>query len=194
VKYLSTATGNVVDGSGTYDYRANSNCRWYIQPTGASVIHLHFNEFDIKAGDFLRVSNATTGAILANLSGDTLPADMICNTEKVLLYFRSYDNGAGDGFSVSYYNATGIESFDESSIVVYPNPFAENIIIEGFQPNEAYNIEILSLDGRLVLSSENVCIFDDSKKTINTSSLCAGAYILNVQGPAQRFVRKLIKY
>lgn len=193
IKYLSTASGVVTDGSGTYDYRANANCRWYVQPTGASAIQLHFNELDINAGDFLRVSNAITGAILANLSGDSLPDDMICNTSKVLLYFRSYDNGTGSGFSVNYYDVSGIEQNDESSIKVFPNPINENVTIAGLKLDEIYKFAIYSIDGRMIISNNNIDVLEDGIITINTSALMSGTYILDMQSASRNFVRKLIK-
>lgn len=104
-KILTTASGTFNDGSGTNSYNNNSDCKWKIQPSGATSINLNFSEFDISnPGDTLYIyDGATTSSpLLASLTGNALPSTITSTGGTLLVRFFTDGNNIATGWSANY--------------------------------------------------------------------------------------------
>lgn len=75
-----------------------------------------------------------------------------------------------------------IENITENNIKVYPIPVDENLIIDFGSASVSGDIQILSVDGKLLI---NQIIKDYSKENINVSGLSAGIYFLKVNSGSE---------
>lgn len=78
-----------------------------------------------------------------------------------------------------------------STYNVYPNPVRDILSIEqkGESLNSLINIDILSIDGKLIYSDKT----DNSHYTINTSSWMKGLYLLRVRNGNEIITNKIMK-
>ncbi len=103
--YLTNSTGSLSDGSGNNNYSNNSDCRWRIQPAGASSITLNFTEFNIVApGDTLFVFDGPSinAPLLGALTGTLLPPNITSSTGIIFLWFKTDNSLASTGWSLNY--------------------------------------------------------------------------------------------
>ena len=106
---LTSATGSFTDGSGTNDYNYNSDCKWLIQPAGATSITLSFSAFSTEPGwDFVTVydGSTTSGTVLGHFSGTSIPANVTSTGGSMLVYFTSDNSINAAGWSASYTSST----------------------------------------------------------------------------------------
>lgn len=122
---LTEPYGIIEDGSGNKNYNNNSICKWKIQPPGASSITLSFNSFDTETdADNLKIYDLVTQELLANYSGNQIPATVTTENGKVLLIFISNSNVTGQGWEATYtVGNVGMQEDDNSLFSeLYPNP------------------------------------------------------------------------
>jgi len=107
------------DGSGSnLDYRGTCNNCWdldyktIISPENATSVTLSFLEFDLEEnGDYLNIYDGTgqSANLLASLTGNSLPGNVVSNTGIMVLHFETDgDNATGDGWKVSYTSSTDV--------------------------------------------------------------------------------------
>nr|MCU0392161.1 S8 family serine peptidase [Thermoflexibacter sp.] len=103
---LSAAFGYFDDGNILQGYGNNADCRWLIQPTGASSITLQFTDFFL-ADDNDRILIYNTSDINAPFIGiytheDPPPAQITSNTGTMLVRFITDDEGTDRGWRANY--------------------------------------------------------------------------------------------
>jgi hypothetical protein len=107
---LTSASGNITDGSGANNYENSSNCAWIIAPSvGARGITLNFTEFETeKSTDWVRVYQCTSSDCLqkdevAAFSGPKLPSQVArISTGYMLVHFTSDSGHTAAGFTASW--------------------------------------------------------------------------------------------
>ena len=80
-----------------------------------------------------------------------------------------------------------------STIRLFPNPAEEKTTIEIDLSEGSYQIEVVNLNGKTVLSQK--CEAKESGKnlfTINISELSNGMYIIGIQGKADSYTRLMV--
>ncbi|RRO24397.1 T9SS-dependent M36 family metallopeptidase [Flavobacteriaceae bacterium 14752] len=83
-----------------------------------------------------------------------------------------------------------VNTFDASSLKVYPNPADDIISIESISGRiQNANLKIYDLNGRLVL---NQAINFNNKQQINVSELSSGIYVLKIENSRVNISKKLI--
>lgn len=96
---ITTTSGTFSDGSGANNYADDSDCKWLIQPSGASSITLNFTSFDTESGyDFVKVydGSTTSASLLGSFSGGSIPSSVTSTGGTMLVHFTSdYSNNAG---------------------------------------------------------------------------------------------------
>jgi len=107
---LTTPTGSFTDGSGASNYGHYADCKWLIQPAGATSITLSFSSFYTEGTyDYVKVydGSTTSATLLGTFSGLTIPASVTSSGGVMLVNFVT--NGAVNysGWSASY-TSTGI--------------------------------------------------------------------------------------
>jgi len=150
---LTAASGTFSDGSGSGNYQNNSDCRWLIQPPGATQIELTSPSFNTESGyDFVKAyDGATTSALLlGSYSGTALPPVLRSSGGSLLIVFASDSSITRAGWSASY-TSNGTTSLPTeatpSEVRLYPVPCFDYLTIE--VPISTPG-EVLDATGRLV--------------------------------------------
>ncbi|MDD3875031.1 MAG: C10 family peptidase [Bacteroidales bacterium] len=106
---LTQPSATFNDGSGSNDYKNNTDCSWLISPPDSAVIKLTFQSFNTQASyDFVKVyDGATTSApLLGSYSGTTLPPQLTATSGKMLVKFTSNGTTTKSGWSAKYTTQT----------------------------------------------------------------------------------------
>ena len=88
-------------------------------------------------------------------------------------------------FSIS--RTTGIQDNELSSIMLYPNPVTDHLIINGANEIQLDGIEIYDITGRLIQTVVKDC------RMINTSHLSKGTYLMRLFTSEGEVVKKFLK-
>lgn len=76
-------------------------------------------------------------------------------------------------------------SKDSNTINIYPNPAKNLLTVELPQNNQSFNIEISDMTGNIVMRTEN-------QRSINTTSLSNGVYMVSVKTGQNHIIKKII--
>ncbi len=105
-KTSETIEGTIDDGSGPlYNYENNAQCSWLIDPSDSvNLIEISFQYFSTENSDVLRIYDGEddSAPLLSELSGDTLPNELISSGDKVYITFDSDGTTTGPGWLLSY--------------------------------------------------------------------------------------------
>ncbi len=100
--------GTLSDGSGPLcPYQNSAGCSWLIAPADSvNGLRLQFHDFSLAEGDTLKIYEGDTvsAPLIAALSGDGLPEDVITASPALLVTFVSDDQQPGDGFLAEFYS------------------------------------------------------------------------------------------
>ncbi|MBL7733298.1 MAG: hypothetical protein JNM88_19175 [Chitinophagaceae bacterium] len=102
---LTATSGSFNDGSGAGNYSNNSDCRWKIQPSGATSITLNFMSFDVAdPGDTLYVYNGgtTSSPLLGAFTGNAIPPSITSSGGVLLVRFLTDGVNTAGGWAASY--------------------------------------------------------------------------------------------
>jgi hypothetical protein len=192
---MTDATGDFDDGSGRFDYRNSSSCKWKITPENAANITVSFSAFNTETdADRLQVYDLTSGTLLATYSGNTIPPDVTSPTGKMMLIWSTNSTIRGTGWKASYTMTVGTEEKEDfTKLNVFPNPASDKLNIT-FTLTESQNVkvELLSLNG-LLLYTESITAFKgDFSRTIGLSGFAKGIYLLKLTSDRGASVRKVV--
>lgn len=183
LQLISDPSTTFDDGSGaTNNYNHNSNCKYLIQPPGQVIIRLSFNYFAIEDGkDFLRIYDPTTSpsTLLASLTGNTIPQDIVSAANQLLLIFFSDGENADLGWEVSYTTIISVPEPDQTKFDLFPNPATDAVTIRYPAENRPTNISLFDLNGR-ELTSLSPATSGSGEITLDLPSLPEGLYMLMI--------------
>ncbi|NVO02905.1 MAG: C10 family peptidase [Bacteroidetes bacterium] len=192
---LTAPSGTFADGSGAYNYSENANCKWLIQPAGASQITINFNSLDVEmTNDKIKIYDYDLNVLLATVTGNVIPAPIVCNTTSVLCIFSSNNSVNKTGWEISYSSLTGV---DENQFVnnfcIFPNPATNNLNLK-FDVNSTQNINIKlnNITGQTVYADSKSNFNGTFDKTIDVSSLSKGVYFVNILTEKASITRKIV--
>lgn len=117
---LTSNLGSFNDGSGASNYSNNSDCKWLIQPSGATTITLGFSTFNLNnAGDTVYVYDGSTIAspVLAKFTGTSLPTNTTSTAGKLLVRFVTDTANTAAGWAANY-TSTLVPTFCNGSNVL----------------------------------------------------------------------------
>ncbi len=191
------AYGNITDGSGRFQYRNQSSCRWNIMPPGASKIVLTVNNFNTEQdNDKLMIYDMGTGTLMTTLSGtyNTPPGPFTTTTGKMMLQWFTNNSVRGEGWDVSFSPMVGTEDLTAfSELSVYPNP-ASQVVNVSFTISEPQNVkvEILSLKGETLFTDNQAFFKGPYLKAIDVSAYPKGIYMLQLKSDQGTAVKKIV--
>jgi hypothetical protein len=86
---------------------------------------------------------------------------------------------------------TGIKNSKpvKSNIVAYPNPVTDNLIVSFNATNHTLNVDILDLQGRLVLSNTSEREVGQNTLKLDVSALKTGIYFVKINNRSHRFIK-----
>ncbi len=194
---MTSSWGHLTDGSGRFNYRNLSNCKWTITPTGPTKLMLTVNSFDTEEeNDKLMIYDIGTSALLASLSGSypTPPAPIISNTNGVLMMWISNNSVRGEGWDIDYSPMTatpGEEGLED--LVIYPNPATDWLNIRlSLTDSKILKVELLSAQGQTLFSDQVENHSGSYEKPIDLSGFPKGVYILHVKTDRSMVTRKIV--
>ncbi len=189
--------GTIKDGSGRFDYRNGSSCKWKIMPVGASKIVLTAVSFSTEEGsDKVQIYDLGTSALLGTWSGDytAMPEPIISTTGSVMIMWNTNASVRGEGWEISYSPMVGTEEIKVfNDLRVYPNPASEMVNVS-FTIADPQNVKVqlLSLHGE-ILHTDVVTYFKGKyEKSVDVSSLARGIYMLRLQSDKGTSVEKIV--
>jgi hypothetical protein len=189
VTTLTAPSDTFSDGSGSNNYFDNLNCRWMIQPPGASTVTLHFLSFNTEPTyDIVKVADPVSATALGTFSGTTIPPDVTSTSGQMLVQFTTNATNTAQGWS-AYYTSTpmGVEEYySANQLTLYPNPVTNILQIET-QRNAI--IEILNIQGQLLTT----LVANSGKANVDVSSLSKGVYIVKLTTKKGVAVKRFIK-
>jgi hypothetical protein len=191
-------SGNVSDGSGSYDYHNNTTCKFKITPENATSITLNFQAFNTaNENDFLSIYDLNTQKLIRKISGSQNPGTIDCNTGKVIMLFTTDAAGTSAGWQMNYTSDGYVDIMNQDSpesdgINIYPNPSSGFLNIDlssGIKGK--YRLEIISADGTIVYSNPI-----DADKTpiikLDISGFQGGLYMLRTVNDQNTLFKKFV--
>jgi hypothetical protein len=180
---LNSKSDTISDGSGQYNYQSNTFCRWRIEPPNTEYFQINFLEFDIDPSDYLIITDLNVinqnspSAIIARLTGNTLPEPIQANTDKIMIRFQSGATVNANGFKLVY-NAvsTGINETVRPYIQMFPNPVSDELTILFDGQSQVISIDVFTLCGKLI--QQHVPPQNISQMTIHTQTIEQGVYFI----------------
>lgn len=176
-------------------YMPKTTCSWLVQPTFVNGYSFAFKKFDLKAGDFVDIYDATRTPqrLWKRFDIYNLPEEVYtCNFSKMRIQFVSDNWLEGEGFELEFYAILGVEENSRlTSLNLYPNPATDHIRLD-FDSDKAETVQckILDVTGRLISNQ----IFRHNGGTfseiIPLRALAKGLYIMHIETPEGKAIRK----
>jgi hypothetical protein len=198
---LDEASGNLTDGSGTFNYHNSSVCMWKIIPDQAQSVTLNFTAFNTEdLNDRVRIYDLESQELLAQYSGSysggNMPDPVTSPSGKMFIAFSTNSSQTSEGWNAYYTTVlTGSEESLEGNGVVkiFPNPASSRLNIElPALQNDSYKIQLMNVTGERVYKQ----IFEstDNLNTlqISTSDLPEGIYFVQITSPTDTKTEKVI--
>lgn len=197
---LTDEQGTLTDGSGTFNYKNQSSCRWEIAPPSGNPVRLIFNSFNTEQdNDYVKIYDLQTQQVLAQYSGDfstsSLPISVVAESGKMFVIFITNSSITDAGWSASWSTyPLGSQTFNGLQVCkVFPNPASDQVTLEIYTPKaESMTAEFVSIDGKVQLSEQFETIIGVNTKSINVSTLSSGVYILRIIGNEGLITRKVV--
>ncbi len=200
-KTYKASFGTIEDGSGSWNYKDNTDCRWLIAPDSCNYIKLSFSYFDTETdNDVLTIydGESTSSPVLrtmsGNLSGTNFPTPIFSTSGKMLLVFKSNGSVVKNGWKVSWARQyTGINEEENSPIFnMYPNPTNDKVTVEfASQSDATREVVVLDPSGRVV-RAETPSMNSD-KIEVSLGGLTSGIYFIQVKEGSAISVKKIMK-
>lgn len=174
---LTAPNGTFSDGSGNSDYTNRANCRWLIQPPGATFIQLTFSSFNTESNyDFVRVYDGptTSSPLLGSYSGTSIPPTLTSTGGSMLVVFTSDSSITRAGWEASY-TSNGVSTSLTASIGevrYYPVPTREELTIE-LPAGPSASLQVYDTQGKIVWTGT----LQTGANRLSLATWPAGAYI-----------------
>ncbi|MCK9218716.1 MAG: C10 family peptidase [Bacteroidales bacterium] len=193
-------TRAISDGSGTFNYRNRSLCKWIIIPSTPGPLTFFFTKFKTEAGfDQVRCYDPDLDQLLASYSGDydesNLPVPVTSSSGKMVIIFMTNATNTDEGWE-GYYSVvqTGIENTSaDQKIRVFPTPARDEISVQ-FDAGIRFPVhfELLNNTGQQIRS---VTFGNDNSNGIikmNLSGLAQGIYYLRIVTTEETITKKVL--
>jgi hypothetical protein len=194
-KTMDEPSGSFTDGSGEYNYKNNSLCKFKILPPYAMNLTLSFDEFELLTNDEIEVSSLATSELIATLTGSEIPDPITVPIGGLYLVFKTNSYYAGAGFKASYAvgNVGSTELAGISSLNIAPNPASEFVMVRASNSKTQQMQLLLNNMAGVNLYNETFTAQKGSiEKSIDVSNLNAGMYFLTVKTAEGKATQKVI--
>ena len=194
-KTYTTPTGSFSDGSGDYDYKNNTLCKYKIQPLYAMDLTLTFDEFDLEEQDNILVYSLASSDLIATLTGNQIPDPITVPFDGLYLIFQSNSYYPGGGFTASYTvgNVGSSELQSLSSLNISPNPASDFVMVRAYNnTNQQIQLAVNDMSGKILLSETFTAQKGNIEKSVDVSNLTAGMYFLSLKTSEGKVTQKII--
>jgi len=194
---LTAASGTITDGSAANNYGNNSDCSWYIHPTGATSITLTFTAFNTELnhdGVIVYDGSNNSASVLGQFSGTSIPSAVTSTGGNMYVEFLSDQSTRASGWSANYNSTiTGIiEPIQTGNIEIFPNPNNGTFTIK--IPNtiqQEVKIKIENVVGQEMWSYSTTGK-NEKQVTANLSELPNGIYFAQFSFGNRTLVSKIV--
>ena len=141
--------------------------------------------FDFQPGDTLKLDLAFLFA--RDFSGDNLSSTAVMKERiaQLIWYYANDSTPCGKTWS-----SISDEAEADEKLLVYPNPAGEYLNVElGSDRSGELDLRVSDLNGKTILNEK----LDADSKTINTSRLARGLYLIEISGGGDVIKKKFIK-
>ncbi|MEI6059683.1 MAG: C10 family peptidase, partial [Bacteroidota bacterium] len=194
-KNMVEPSGAFTDGSGPYNYKNNSACKFKIQPPYAMNLTLTFDEFDLVQGDEVTVYSLASNALLATLTGNQIPDPITVPLNGLFVIFKSNNYYTSGGFSASYsVGNVGTEQLPGiSSLNISPNPASDFIMVRAYNnKSQQMQFSIVDMTGKNLYTETFQAQKGNIEKSIDVSNFKSGMYFLTVKNTEGKVTQKVI--
>ena len=199
-KTFTEQEGTFTDGSGDYNYKNGTICRWEILPSSGGAVQLTFNSFKTEpVNDYVRIYDLKTEKELAQYSGDysasSLPPSVEATSGQMFIIFVTNNCTTDEGWSANWITfPLGTPGKpDLQDCEVFPNPASGQIFLQLYTASKTnLAVELVSSDGKIQLSEQIEMMEGLNKDAIDISRLQAGVYILRVIDDNDAITRKVV--
>jgi PKD repeat protein len=190
---VTECNGLLMDDGGLGFYSNNTDGAVSIQPNNAAQITLTFTFFNLVSsfgGDTIFVYDGPTTAspLLGAFSGNNMPNGngIVTSTGGSMTVRQLSDANTTDpGFEAEWNCSYGnglVETPENSSMLIYPNPASNNIIVEFDQSrNKVLEISISNLVGQSILKEQVNTVNDKFQQNIDVTNYSRGVYLVTVR-------------
>ncbi len=144
--------------------------------------------FDVTSSDYTTLDIFLSGSKLKMDPLSVLSPDVEVSVTATDEYGASVDYS----FIVHLLHRTGINDNEVNSWVIYPNPAASFITIQGTSSDANVQLRIVNVAGTVVIE-KNIPWYQEQKHTISVDELMSGVYLVEIQDSENTGVYKLIK-
>ncbi len=197
---ITEDTALITDGSFSFNYLNNTNCRWKLIPQKEGPLTIYFKKFDTEpVFDNLRIYDLATLDTLVVLSGhyspDELPDSVASPSGQMFLVFSTNNSITGKGWEFEYPRShVGIHEVNEiKNLNIFPNPVTEDLHLK-FQLDKTVllGITLTSLEGKLILSETIEGKTGWNNSGFSVKNIPNGIYLMQVKTNETLIHKKLI--
>jgi hypothetical protein len=197
ITLLTAPSGRISDGSGSFDYRNKSICRYKIKPAGAQSFSLTFNEFNTAGeSDYLEIYNLETQTLLHKFYGQTNPGIININAAELYLVFSTDQQNTASGWDLSYTSSelTGLKELNNGiAASIFPNPAQSQIHVNlNTRNKENYTLKLISSEGVPVFTKTFKSGTDNAQIKIDVISFARGIYTLQIISEEGSMYQKVV--
>lgn len=193
---LTAPSGSLSDGSGSFDYRDRTVCKFKLLPTNAKSISITFNEFNTAGeDDVLKIYDLDTQALLYTLYGQSNPGTLNFNTGKLYLVFLTDQENTASGWNFSYSSSevTSSKSYDKNlNVSIFPNPASNQLQLSINGLDNTYKVKLASTDGIVIMEQNLMTESGNVTSKIDISGLARGIYVLQISCKKGSIYKKVI--
>ena len=192
---MTTPTGAFSDGSGQFNYRDNSVCKFKIQPQYAMNLTLTFDEFDLLVGDDVSVYSLANNQLIISLTGNQIPEPITVPLGGLYIVFKSDSYYSGSGFSASYtIGNVGVNELPGiSSLNISPNPATEFVMVRAYNSkSQQMQIMLNDLAGKNLFNESFFAPKGNLERPIDVSAMNAGVYFLTLKTSEGSVTQKVL--
>ena len=177
----SAHTGTITDGSDDSDYNSLTYCGFKIRDNSSPSLKITFREFELEEGhDSLHIYKfmGLTNTYLTSLTGHIDEGtEMIFNTNRLLFYFESDEQGNAAGFTFDFEGTTetSLSEKEKSFVSVWPNP-SSSMVYVSIGEKCAASLQLCDLFGRKI--EERSAVGAGETVSFNVSDLAKGVYFV----------------
>ena len=194
VTELTEPSGNIDDGSGSFNYHDNSHCMWLIEPPYANSITISFNQFETEdVYDYVAVFDGNIE--VGRFSGHEVPDPIIATSGSVFIAWFTNSNTTSRGWELTYEvdNLDIPENSPVSSLSAFPNPASDRLnIMFKAKTDETVKIRLVSLTGQTAIEEFFGACAGNYHTVLDVKELPDGLYFLELESSSSKLVKKVV--
>ena len=178
------------------NYLPETNCTWNVSHNYISGYAFAFSKFRLGYGDFVDVYNNTTNPPTLYKRFDIYDQPEGVYTvdfKKMRVNFVSDNWDQNDGFSMDYYALASVEGHNGvEELMVYPNPATDHLtVVFTLAKAEQVTAQVVDLTGKVLRQNAIEGVDGSNQIQLNLNGISKGLYLLEINTPEGKSVRKV---